>query len=236
MGAFGFKDYEVLDEFPGSAVEGLRCRHPFIERDSLLILAPFVTLDAGTGCVHIAPGHGQEDYEIGMQYGLDNYAPVDDDGKYTSDVPFFAGQFVFDANESVIKKLQEVGALLNRMDFQHSYPHCWRCKKPIIFRSTEQWFISMEKNHLREKALEAIDKVQWIPTWGRDRIFGMVKNRPDWCISRQRLWGVPITMFYCEDCKSELMTQEIMDHVLKLIVEYGADIWFEREAKDLMPE
>jgi isoleucyl-tRNA synthetase len=235
MDAFGYRDFEVLDEFPGSAMEGLKCRHPFIDRESLLILAPFVTLDAGTGCVHIAPGHGQEDYEIGMQYGLDNYAPVDDDGKYTSDVIFFAGQFVFDANESVIKKLDEVGALLNRMDIEHTYPHCWRCKKPIIFRSTEQWFISMEKNSLRNRTLKAIDTVQWIPAWGHDRIYGMIKNRPDWCVSRQRLWGVPITMFYCVHCRHELMTKDIMDHVVKLIGEYGADVWFEKEPEDLMP-
>jgi isoleucyl-tRNA synthetase len=235
MEAFGYRDYEVLDEFRGAVVEGLKCRHPFIDRESVLILAPFVNLDAGTGCVHIAPGHGQEDYEIGMQYGLNNYAPVDDDGKYTSDVEDFAGLFVFDANEPVIKKLGEVGALLNRENMEHSYPHCWRCKKPIIFRSTEQWFISMEKNNLREKSLEAIDTVRWIPSWGRDRIYGMIKNRPDWCISRQRLWGVPIVMFYCDHCRAELMTREVMEHVVTLVGEYGADVWFEREPKDLIP-
>jgi isoleucyl-tRNA synthetase len=235
MHAFGYKDYEVLDEFAGSLLKGLKCRHPFIERESLIILAPFVTLDAGTGCVHIAPGHGQDDYEIGMHYGLDNYAPVGDDGRFTSDVEHFAGQFVFDANESVIKKLEELRALLRRVELQHSYPHCWRCKQPIIFRSTEQWFVSMGKNNLRDRALEAIDKVNWIPSWGRDRIYGMVKNRPDWCISRQRLWGVPITMFYCDHCASEVMTPEIMAHVVKLVEEFGADVWFEREAKDLMP-
>jgi len=235
MDAFGYKDYTVLDEFPGSVLEGLKCRHPLYDRESLLILAPFVTLDAGSGCVHIAPGHGQEDYEIGMKYGLDNYAPVDDDGKYTPDVQYFAGQFVFDANDSVIKKLAEVGALLGHIDIEHSYPHCWRCKKPIIFRSTEQWFISMEKNNLRQKTLDAIDKVQWLPAWGRDRISGMIKNRPDWCISRQRLWGVPITMFSCEQCKTDLMTKHIMEHVVKLVNQYGADVWFERDAKDLLP-
>ena len=216
-------------------MEGLTCRHPLYERDSRLILAPFVTLDAGTGCVHIAPGHGQEDYEIGMKYGLENYAPVDDDGRFTRDVKDFAGQFVFDANEGVIAKLNEAGALLGRMDMQHTYPHCWRCKQPIIFRSTEQWFISMEKNDLRKKALAAIDGVTWIPAWGRDRIYGMVENRPDWCISRQRLWGVPITMFYCKGCDAELMTKEILDHVVGLVREHGADVWFEREAKGLMP-
>ena len=237
LDAFGLRHepYEILDEFPGAVMEGLKCRHPWIDRETLLILAPFVTLDAGTGCVHIAPGHGQEDYEIGMKYGLDNYAPVDDDGNFTRDVKDFAGRFVFDANEAINRKLEEEGALLGQMDIQHTYPHCWRCKQPIIFRSTEQWFISMEKNDLRKKALTSIDRVTWIPAWGRDRIYGMVENRPDWCISRQRLWGVPITMFYCKECDSELMTQEILDHIVGLVREHGADIWFEREAGDLMP-
>jgi len=165
LDAFGYqgKSYEIIDEFKGAVLEGQKCVHPLIKRNSLLILAPFVTLDAGTGAVHIAPGHGQEDYEIGLEYGLDNYAPVDDAGKFTEDVEHFAGQFVFDANDSVIKKLDEVGALLGHVPMQHSYPHCWRCKKPIIFRSTEQWFISMEKNDLRKKALECINEVTWIP-------------------------------------------------------------------------
>ena len=238
MDAFGYsgKDYEILDEFSGSVMEGFKCKHPFIDRESVLILAPFVTLDAGTGCVHIAPGHGQEDYEIGLEYGLDNYAPVDDDGKFTPDVDFFNGEFVFDANDSVNKKLKEVGALLGLSNMVHSYPHCWRCKNPIIFRSTEQWFISMDKNRLRDNALKAIDNVEWIPSWGRDRIHGMVENRPDWCISRQRSWGVPITVFYCENCQKDLMTKDILDHVVQLVREYGADVWFEKETKDLLPE
>ena len=166
LDAFGYRDkkYEILDEFKGAVLEGQKCVHPLVKRNSLLILAPFVTLEAGTGAVHIAPGHGQEDYEIGLEYGLDNYAPVDDAGKFTEDVEHFAGQFVFDANDNVIKKLDEVGALMGHVPMQHSYPHCWRCKKPIIFRSTEQWFISMEKNDLRKKALavhqrSAVDSV-----------------------------------------------------------------------------
>ncbi|MGA2781418.1 MAG: isoleucine--tRNA ligase [Smithella sp.] len=238
LDAFGFqnKKYEILDEFNGIILEGQKCVHPLIKRDSVLILAPFVTLEAGTGAVHIAPGHGQEDYEIGLEYGLDNYAPVDDAGKFTEDVEHFAGQFVFDANDNVIKKLKEVGALLGHFPMQHSYPHCWRCKKPIIFRSTEQWFISMEKNDLRKKALACINEVKWIPSWGRDRIYGMVENRPDWCISRQRLWGVPITVFYCAKCKNEVLTQEILDHLVELVEKGGADIWFEKEPKDLMPK
>jgi isoleucyl-tRNA synthetase len=236
--AFGYRDkkYEILDEFKGAVLEGQKCVHPLIKRNSLLILAPFVTLEAGTGAVHIAPGHGQEDYEIGLEYGLDNYAPVDDAGKFTEDVEHFAGQFVFDANDNVIKKLDEVGALMGHVPIQHSYPHCWRCKKPIIFRSTEQWFISMEKNDLRKKALACINEVQWIPAWGRDRIYGMVENRPDWCISRQRLWGVPITVFYCAKCKNEVLTKEILDHLVALVEKGGADVWFEKEPKDLMPK
>jgi isoleucyl-tRNA synthetase len=238
LDAFSYRDkkYEILDEFKGAVLEGQKCVHPLVNRNSLLILAPFVTLEAGTGAVHIAPGHGQEDYEIGLEYGLDNYAPVDDAGKFTEDVEHFAGQFVFDANDNVIKKLDEVGALLGHVPMQHSYPHCWRCKKPIIFRSTEQWFISMEKNDLRKKALAAINEVQWVPAWGHDRIYGMVENRPDWCISRQRLWGVPITIFYCANCKNEVLTKEILDHLVALVEKGGADVWFEKEPKDLMPK
>jgi isoleucyl-tRNA synthetase len=237
LDAFGYRNepHEILAEFPGALLEGLRCRHPLVERESQLILAPFVTLEAGTGCVHIAPGHGQEDYEIGMKYGLDNYAPVDDDGRFTRDVAEFAGQFVFAANPAINAALKARGALLGEVEIQHTYPHCWRCKQPIIFRSTEQWFISMAQNDLRKKALAAIDQVTWIPAWGRDRIYGMVENRPDWCISRQRLWGVPITMFYCKGCEKELMTREILDHVVALVRRYGADVWFERPVEDLMP-
>jgi isoleucyl-tRNA synthetase len=179
MEKFGIRKYQVLEKFPGMRLEGLKTRHPYLERDSVLILANYVTLDTGTGCVHTAPGHGQEDYESGIQYGLDIYSPVDDDGRFTLDVPFFAGQFVFDTNEAVNKKLVEVGALLKEEIYEHSYPHCWRTNDPIIFRATEQWFISMEKNGLRKNALKSINEVTWIPPWGRDRIYGMVENRPD---------------------------------------------------------
>ena len=234
MDAFGYKNYNILDEFPGSVLEGLKAKHPLVDRESLLPWPP-LSPSMGNGTGAIAPGHGQEDYEIGMKYGLDNYAPVDDEGRYTSDVKDFAGQFVFDANESVIKKLAEVGVLLGRVDIGHTYPHCWRCKNPIIFIFTEQWFISMDKNNLRQKTLEAIETVAWLPAWGRDRISGMIRNRPDWCISRQRLWGGPITMFSCSHCKSDLMTKDIIAHVVKLVNEYGADVWFERDTKDLLP-
>ncbi len=236
MQKFGIQKYQILEKFQGKRLEGLKCRHPFLNRDSLIILASYVTLDAGTGCVHTAPGHGQEDYESGVQYGLDIYSPVDDDGRFTEDVSFFAGQFVFDANEAVNRKLREVGALLREEMMVHSYPHCWRTNDPIIFRATEQWFISMDKKGLRQDALRSINEVNWIPPWGRDRIYGMIQNRPDWCVSRQRAWGIPITVFYCKTCKEPLVNQETINHVAHLFEEKGADVWFEEEADHLLPE
>jgi isoleucyl-tRNA synthetase len=236
MRKFGIKKYEVLEKFPGKRLEGFKCRHPFLDRDSLIILASYVTLDTGTGCVHTAPGHGQEDYESGVQYGLEIYSPVDDDGRFTKDVLFFAGEFVFDANEAVNKKLAEMGALLKEEWMVHSYPHCWRTNDPIIFRATEQWFISMEKTELRKNALKAINEVTWIPPWGRDRIYGMIENRPDWCISRQRAWGIPITVFYCTTCKQPLVNQGTIDHIVRLFEEKGADIWFEEGVNHLLPQ
>ena len=235
MEKFRIKKYEVIEKFSGKRLEGLKCRHPFLGRESLILLASYVTLDAGTGCVHTAPGHGQEDYESGVKYGLDIYSPVDDDGRFTKDVLFFAGQFVFDANEAVNKKLAEVGALLKEEMVVHSYPHCWRTNDPIIFRATEQWFISMDKKGLRQNALKSINEVTWIPPWGKDRIYGMIENRPDWCVSRQRAWGIPITVFYCSTCSQPLVNQETIDHVVRLFEERGADIWFEEEANRLMP-
>jgi len=185
--------------------------------------------------VHTAPGHGREDYETGLQYHLVVYSTVVHAGRLTPDVQFFGGMEVFAANRAVNDKLKEVGALIKEQEIAHEYPHCWRCKKPVIFRSTEQWFISMEKNDLRQNALRAIRKVSWIPAWGEDRIYQMIENRPDWCISRQRAWGVPITVFFCEACGEPLITQEIIDHIAAMVEQSGADVWFMKSERELLP-
>jgi len=235
MDTFGITDFNVLTSFKGKDLERLEAKHPLYDRPSVLVLAPYVTLDAGTGCVHTAPGHGREDYETGLEYGLDTYSPVDDEGKFTEDVGFFAGLQVFEANDHVNRKLDELGVLVKQEDITHEYPHCWRCKEPVIFRSTEQWFISMERNDLRKKALQAINQVNWIPSWGRDRIYSMIENRPDWCISRQRAWGVPITVFFCRECGEVVISQEIIDHVSNMVEESGADVWFTESEEGLVP-
>ncbi|RLA79926.1 MAG: isoleucine--tRNA ligase [Deltaproteobacteria bacterium] len=235
MELFGKGDYRLLAGFLGKELEGFKCRHPFIDRESVIILADYVTLDSGTGCVHTAPGHGQEDYESGLKYGLEIYAPVDDEGRFLPEVEFFGGEFVFDANPHVNAKLQEVGALLYEEEVEHSYPHCWRCKNPVIFRSTEQWFISIDHSGLRQKILDWIERVKWIPEWGKDRIGSMMAIRPDWCVSRQRAWGVPIVAFYCEGCGEVLLKKEIIDFVAEKFSQEGADIWFDRPSEELLP-
>ena len=235
MDTFGIKSYEVIQEINSADLENLEARHPIYDRPSMIVLAPYVTLEAGTGCVHTAPGHGREDYETGIQYELDVYSPVDDSGKFTPEVEHFAGLGVFEANRAINDKLEELGALLKEEALTHEYPHCWRCKNPVIFRSTKQWFISMEKTNLRQNTLDAIKRVSWIPSWGQDRIYKMIANRPDWCISRQRLWGVPITVFFCEECDQLVISQEIVDHVAGMVEESGADIWFTESTENLLP-
>ena len=236
MSEFGISDYKIVKKFAAKELERLACKHPFIDRDSIIVLGTHVTLDSGTGCVHTAPGHGREDYEVALEYGLDIYSPVDDDGRFTKDVPFFAGTVVFDANPMVNQKLKEVGALIKEDKLSHSYPHCWRCKQPVIFRATEQWFISMDKTGLRQKALECINQVEWIPYWGKDRIYSMIENRPDWCISRQRAWGVPITVFICNDCGGVLANEAVFDRVVDLFEKEGADCWFTLSVDELLPD
>ncbi|MEW6672948.1 MAG: isoleucine--tRNA ligase [Thermodesulfobacteriota bacterium] len=235
MQTFGIREFSILGTLPAAALERKKCRHPLYERESLVVLGTHVTLEAGTGCVHTAPGHGREDYDVGMQYGLDVYSPVDHKGCFSEGVGFFEGKFVFDANRAINAKLKEQGVLITEKTITHSYPHCWRCKQPVIFRATPQWFISMDTTGLRKKSLEAIDTVRWIPHWGRERIYGMIENRPDWCVSRQRAWGVPITVFYCQKCEALYMTPEIADRIYELFKAHGADIWFEKDADSFLP-
>ncbi len=229
------KSFKTLQTFRGEALEGIVCRHPLIDRKSPVILGEHATLEQGTGAVHTAPGHGQEDYEIGMKYGLDIYNPVDDGGFFIESVEQFGGMNVWKANPEINKKLSENGYLLKEEKTTHSYPHCWRCKSPILFRATSQWFISMEISGLRQKALEEIKKTKWVPEWGMDRIYEMVENRPDWCVSRQRAWGVPIIAFCCKGCKEFLKSKEISEHIAEMVEKDGTDIWFEKDVSDLLP-
>lgn len=191
---------KVLGDALGKELEYLETKHPFVDRLSKVIVGDHVTSEAGTGCVHTAPGHGPEDFEVGKRYNLGVLSPVDERGIFTPEAGIFAGQRYDKANPAVVEHLKEIGALLKHETFSHSYPHCWRCKKPLIFRATEQWFASVEG--FRANALKAIDEVEWLPASGRNRIFNMVENRSDWCISRQRAWGVPIPVFYCKAAKS----------------------------------
>ena len=236
MAKFGINEYQVLEKFKGRKLEGLKARHPFIDRDSLVILGDHVTLEAGTGAVHTAPGHGQEDYDAGVRYGLEIYAPVDNKGRFTKEAGEFAGQLVFKANKGIIELLKSSGALMAEETITHPYPHCWRCKHPVIFRATEQWFISMKTNDLLKKTIENIHKVSWVPAWGKDRILGMMENRPDWCISRQRAWGVPIIAFTCSACSELMLNQAIVNHVADIVGKEGADAWFVRSAEELLPQ
>ncbi len=236
MKTFGISQYRIIADIDPGTLEHKKARHPLYDRTSLIILATHVTLEAGTGCVHTAPGHGREDYDVGLLYDLEVYSPVDDEGCFTSEVDFFKGQFVFDANRPINEKLSASGALLKEETIKHSYPHCWRCKQPVIFRATPQWFISMDKTGLRQKSLQAIDRVEWIPSWGKKRIYGMIENRPDWCISRQRAWGVPIALFYCKECETLLLDEKIMSNVYALFEKHGADVWFETDISELLPK
>jgi isoleucyl-tRNA synthetase len=223
-------EHEILATFSAREIEGMKCKHPFMERESLIILANYVTLDTGTGIVHTAPGHGREDYMSGLQYNLPVFSPVDASGTFTDEAGPYEGMYIYDANSRINGDLKEKGLLVKETAISHSYPHCWRCKKPVIFRATKQWFIAMDKNNLREKALQEIKKVAWTPRWGMERIFGMVEVRPDWCLSRQRTWGVPLTVLTCEGCGVVLKDEAVADKIVSIFAEEGADAWFKYEA------
>jgi isoleucyl-tRNA synthetase len=228
----GFKLVETLEEIKGRQLEGLEALHPFLDRRSKLILANFVTTETGTGAVHIAPGHGADDYVAGQQNGLAVLSPVDDAGKFTEEVGVaeLVGTHVFKSNTRIIEMLDDSGHLLGQEVYKHSYPHCWRSKTPIIFRAVEQFFISLET--LRGQALTEIDKVEWLPSWGRNRIYGTVESRPDWCISRQRTWGVPLPVFFDEDGKA-ILSAELATKVADLVEKEGTNIWFEKSDAEL---
>ncbi len=237
----GWPEPKAIAGFAGRRLEGAIFRHPFLERDSLGILAEHVTLEQGTGAVHTAPGHGQEDFEVGSKYGLPIFCPVDAAGKFfhAEGAPGrlpeeIIGKTVWQANPIVIEILKSHGALLGHEDLAHSYPHCWRCHHATIFRATEQWFIGMERNDLRARALNAIKQVKWFPTWGEERISNMIATRPDWCISRQRVWGVPIIAFYCEGCQEPLTDRKVLDRVVALFAEHTSDVWYDRSAAELV--
>ncbi|SDG95689.1 Isoleucyl-tRNA synthetase [Alteribacillus persepolensis] len=228
-----WEEATVLKTVKGQELEHVMTSHPIYGRDSLVILGEHVTIDAGTGCVHTAPGHGEDDYVVGQKYGLETLCPVDDKGYFTGEAPGFEGMFYDEANKPITQKLDELGVLLKLQFITHSYPHDWRTKKPVIFRATAQWFASIDD--FRDDLLEAVKSVTWLPEWGETRLYNMVRDRGDWCISRQRAWGVPIPIFYAED-GTEIVTDETITHVSELFRQHGSNIWFEWDTKDLLPE
>lgn len=228
-------EYTIEQRVMGKELEGILCSHPFMERDSIVILGEHVTTEQGTGCVHTAPGHGVEDYEVGKKYGLDVLCPVDFKGHFTKEGGPFEGMFIEDANPEILKLLANKNLLLAKGSLRHQYPHCWRCKQPIMYRAAEQWFVSIDG--FRLAALKSIDEdVQWIPSWGHDRIYNMIAERGDWCISRQRTWGVPIPIFYCKDCGEAIVSKEVTDRIAALFGQYGSNIWWQKSETELLPE
>ena len=230
----GIENYEIIATFKGSELEYMQTKHPFLDRNSVVVNADYVTMDSGTGCVHTAPGFGAEDYITGMKYKMDIIVPVDDRGYQTKDAGKFAGMHYEESNVAILADLKETGALFASEDVVHSYPHCWRCKKPIIFRATPQWFCSVDA--FKDQAIKAADDVQWMPKWGEDRMKSMIRERADWCISRQRHWGLPIPVVYCEKCGKPVCTDETINKIADTFAAEGSNAWFDKEAAELLPE